>query len=655
MFQVYSCLTNEHDWRLVILAAVVCMLASVTGMTAFSRARASRGRGRFLWTAAAGAAAGCGIWATHFIAMLAYTPGIPVAYNLVLTLLSLAVAAALTALGFATALLGPKLWAAAIAGVIIGLGVGSMHYVGMAALDIPGYMRWAPELVVASLVFSVAFGVAAMVAMRRERGARPLLLASLLLTAGIVALHFTAMGAVEIVPDPTRSYGGITVSPSAMAVVLASISICILGICLAGAFADRSTKEKLLLLHDAVETMSQGLVMFDADGRLVLWNRRYAEIYGLEGKIATGQTVQDLLKLRASLGTLELDPVQHARDAEAAARAGRVIQGEFNLPNGRKISALNVPRPNGGWVSTHEDITERDHIDRERLTLQREQERRASIDEAIVDFRRQAAELLGIVRQSVDAMRDTAQTLLGSSQATSDRTGSAVSAFEEASASVNAAAAAADELSASIAGISGQLSQTTQIVSVAAAEAETTDGEIAGLSTGAEKIGEVVSLIRNIAEQTNLLALNATIEAARAGEAGRGFAVVAAEVKTLSVQTGKATEDIASHIHALQNSTRNAVETIRSITARMREIDGYTGDVARSVAQQSAATDEISQNVTRAATGTNLVVSVLGEVAGATADARRSAEIVLRAAESVEEAVTNLHARVDRFLERVAA
>ena len=127
----------------------------------------------------------------------------------------------------------------------------------------------------------------------------------------------------------------------------------------------------------------------------------------------------------------------------------------------------------------------------------------------------------------------------------------------------------------------------------------------------------MIKLIRAIAGKTNLLALNATIEAARAGESGRGFAVVASEVKALALQTAKATEEIASHIQAVQDSTSGAVEAIRQITARMQEINAATAAVTASVMQQNSATEEISHNVASAALGTGHVVAVLGQVAGA--------------------------------------
>jgi methyl-accepting chemotaxis protein len=219
---------------------------------------------------------------------------------------------------------------------------------------------------------------------------------------------------------------------------------------------------------------------------------------------------------------------------------------------------------------------------------------------------------------------------------------------------VETAAVAAEELSRSIDEISRQLTHTSNIVGLATSEARATDGEIAGLASGAQQIGDVVKLIRTIAGQTNLLALNATIEAARAGEAGKGFAVVASEVKSLAVQTAKATEDIASHILAVQNSTSSAVEAIRQIATRMREINEYSSALAAAVEQQNSATEQISHNVTSAADGTIHVVAVLGEAAGAAIATRSSAEIVRDASQSAEAAVANLRLEVEDFLAKVA-
>jgi len=252
-------------------------------------------------------------------------------------------------------------------------------------------------------------------------------------------------------------------------------------------------------------------------------------------------------------------------------------------------------------------------------------------------------------------MRTTATSLSGASDQASQRAEGAVRTSNEASDNVDAAATAAEELLRSITEIGRQLDQTTELVRVAVDEAQATNNEIAGLAHAAQKIGDVVKLIQDIAGQTNLLALNATIEAARAGESGKGFAVVASEVKSLAVQTAKATEEIAAQISAVQSSTSGAVEAIRRIAGRMQEIDRFASAVASAVEEQSTATSQISHNVSAAARGTKVIVTVLSEVAGAATETRRSAQTVLSASTSVGDAAGKLRQEVDTFLGTVAA
>jgi methyl-accepting chemotaxis protein len=104
----------------------------------------------------------------------------------------------------------------------------------------------------------------------------------------------------------------------------------------------------------------------------------------------------------------------------------------------------------------------------------------------------------------------------------------------------------------------------------------------------------------------------------------------------------------------VQQSTGGAVEAIRKIAGRMREINQYTTAVAAAVEQQSSATGEISHNVASAAKGAGHVVEVLGEVVGAATETRESAEVVRDASQTVATAVANLRLEVEDFLAKVA-
>jgi NO-binding membrane sensor protein with MHYT domain/methyl-accepting chemotaxis protein len=655
MFQIYNCLTDQHDWRLVIIAAVVCFLASTVTIQLLHRAFVAKAKKRVMWIVVAGVVAGCGIWTTHFIAMLAYEPNVPVGYDLANTIASLAVAGMITGIGLGATVSLPRPFGPAFGGAIVGGGVAAMHYLGMYALQVPGYVQWSWGLVAASILLGCIFGMAALTLAVVRTDWKGTAGAAALLALAIVSHHFTAMGAVTIIPDPTRTINPLALSPLWLSLAVANVALAILVVSAVALFADSRLREQNLRLEAALNNMSHGLCMFDAAGRLMICNQPFMEMYDLAPDVVKpGITIEDYLQHRVDNGSFKGDVYQYCDNVRRQMSQGGRVQTDIALPDDRIISVLNQSILGGGWVGVHEDVTRRRRATEQRAAMFEQEQRRGMIDAAIASFRERVESVLHTVSTNTSSMRSTANTLFRSSEDTSERAEQALKTSNEASANVATAATAADEMSSSIAEISRQLHRTADIVRTAATEAEATNDEIASLTSAAEKIGEVVKLIQNIAGQTNLLALNATIEAARAGDAGRGFAVVASEVKSLAVQTAKATDEIIAHIGAVQTSTEGAVGAIHRIAERMRQINEYTSDVAASVEEQSAATGAISQNVTGAAEGAKIIVGVLGQVANAATGGRTSAQSMLAASESMEQAAGKLRSEVESFLAKVA-
>src|SRR5271166_1567517 len=444
-----------------------------------------------------------------------------------------------------------------------------------------------------------------------------------------------------------------SVTPHDWLLIAAAIACCGAGVITLA--WHRRLRRQTTHLRTALNNMSEGLCMFDGSARLILCNERYLEMYGLSAEVAKpGSSLRDLLDERKRANAFAGDPDQYIAEMLRRMAGGQSVQDVREMPGGRFIAISSRPMAGGGWVATHQDITERRLQDQQRDRLVSQEQRRAMIEAAIATFRQRVEAMLKTVSDSAVAMRATAATLFESSHKASQRAVGAVHTSNEASANVEIAASAANELSASIDEISRQLEQTSTLVGIAAGEAGASNDQIASLAQAARKIGDVVKLIQDVAGQINLLALNATIEAARAGEAGRGFAVVASEVKSLAVQTGKATEEIAAQIAGVQTSTGSAVETIRRIVERMQEINRHTAAVSSSVEEQNAATGEITQNVSGAASGAKEIVTVLGEVAGAATETRGSAETALSASEAVEKAADDLRLEVEGFLGKVA-
>jgi len=281
--------------------------------------------------------------------------------------------------------------------------------------------------------------------------------------------------------------------------------------------------------------------------------------------------------------------------------------------------------------------------------------RRAELIRFADDFEAAVGAIVSNVSASAGHLEQAASTLTRTAEATQRLSGQATGRSEEASGNIQSVASATEELSVSVDEIGRQVRESNRIAEAAVAQAEQTDGRIGKLSRAAQEIGDVVKLITAIAEQTNLLALNATIEAARAGDAGRGFAVVAAEVKSLSEQTAKATDEISHHISSMQGATQESVAAIKEIGATIGQISNIASSIASAVEQQGGATQQIARNVQSVAQGTREATSNIVEVTrGATETGAASGE-VLNSAKALSSESTRLKAELDRFMANIRA
>ena len=209
MFRVLSCLTTAHDLWLVGIAAAVCLTGSLTAFSLLERAGQATAKARSRWVSAAGFITGTSTWATHFVAMLAYDGGLPMGYDIGLTTLSAVVGIMMSLLGYWVAFSRPTLSRLALGGALVGLGVGLMHFTGMAAIEAPARNVYHAIDVVMALIGGTVLSAAAMTVFGAMKQGSRVIIGALLLTLSICTLHFVSMGALTLVPDPTVSFGAV--------------------------------------------------------------------------------------------------------------------------------------------------------------------------------------------------------------------------------------------------------------------------------------------------------------------------------------------------------------------------------------------------------------------------------------------------------------
>jgi len=254
LLRVVDCLTLYHDLPLVGLAALICVMGCLSTTMVASRGLATRRAGP--WSVLIGLSFGATAWSTHFVAMLAYRLGVPIAYAAWPTVLSLLVGLVIVVTGFGCALhLRRHLAGRLLGGAAVGAGVLSLHYIGMSGIRFPGVLTYATDLVVLSVVCGLGFGMAAIGVMfapgaraRQHRQGAALLLLM------VVSLHFIGMGAAEISfgrvgPDATQGW-----PRAALVTGVVVVQLLVLAIGVGAALLDRRITSHLVRLarHDVL-------------------------------------------------------------------------------------------------------------------------------------------------------------------------------------------------------------------------------------------------------------------------------------------------------------------------------------------------------------------------------------------------------------------
>ena len=276
MRQLYLCVANQHDLRFVALAALVCVLGCYATFAVGIHAVLSRERSiRAIWGFVSLFSTTCAIWATHFVAMLAYRVPFPSGFLLVPTIASFVVAGVLVGVAGTIALRGRSPAASTIAGAITGLAISAMHYTGMSAFRAVGTITWDWPTVAVSVLIGSTFAALAGYTSWNRKAAR-VWTPTALLTLAVCGDHFVAMSAATVAYDPSVVLPNGLIAVNQLAPVVAALAGIILLIVLVAHRLHLQMRQRFAAerrrFHDLADFAVEGLVI--CDGARIVWVNR---------------------------------------------------------------------------------------------------------------------------------------------------------------------------------------------------------------------------------------------------------------------------------------------------------------------------------------------------------------------------------------------
>jgi NO-binding membrane sensor protein with MHYT domain len=339
MRSIYTCLTQAHDQRLILLAAFICIVGVYGSFAVATHAARSEGRSARLWAGASVVASGCTAWATHMIGILSFQPGMPAGFEPILTTLSLLLAIAGIGVSVALVIGQRRRTRRFLAGLVLGSSIAALHYLGQASYLVAGTVTWDLTFVAVSVPASfLMFGAALVVSGERRRSLRRT--GAPLLVAAIGVLHFCGMAAMTLTFDPAQPLPPQAVPPEVIAPIVAGVALGLLAVAVVGlrltlnarAQARRDQERLRELANLAVE----GLAVCDGEV-ITTANRSLERLLGLSAGELNGCRLSNLLP-GLIISAL---PEREEREAELIGAGGqrlpvRVLRSEVPLGSGRQ-------------------------------------------------------------------------------------------------------------------------------------------------------------------------------------------------------------------------------------------------------------------------------------------------------------------------------
>ena len=319
MNRLYNCFANQHDLRLLGVAAIICALGSYTTF-AMSRQvfRDSAWQERLVWACTGVLATSTAIWATHFIAMLAFEPSMAFGFAVGQTCASFLVAVLLVGLGVGIVIVRPGLIGRVIGGGIVGLAISAMHYTGMGAYRVQGTLHWDAATVAASVFVGAVLGSVAMAAgFSARRSIRRC--APLLLLLAVCGTHFLGMSAVTVVFDPRVQIPGGSLDSTILSIVTANAALLIVGLALAALRLWHVNRQR----HEAENQRLRDLADIAVEGLMICDGETITGInHSLERILDQSRDGLIGVPLQRILPGLSAAAIPTAQEADAILRAG---------------------------------------------------------------------------------------------------------------------------------------------------------------------------------------------------------------------------------------------------------------------------------------------------------------------------------------------